>query len=300
MSAPKLFCPQCGFNNPPNSYTCTRCGSWLAATPGEIGADSLLNIRNPHHAGLIALIGPIALFFLPTLLALGLIVSGNWDNLLIIPAMIGAGLFAIFCLTWLVSWLLGRRQITQIRAFLNSDRPVLRWSYTPEEWRQLKEVTWQEEKSDWQLQLGCLTAIFGLVGLLVGAMIGFEEGLTELFLNGFGGAGIGVMVGIAIGMAVASSNYVASRWSYHRVEPGLVALAPHEIYANDVYFHGDGDSAYIQQATLTQDNPPQLLIELRVPPKPRAPLDEEWYITVPPRLVAAVEAILPRLTAGRR
>ncbi len=291
MSTPKLLCPQCGFNNPPNSYACTRCGSWLAAIPGETG----LKIRNPHHAGLIALIGPIALFFWPALLALGLIISGNGDNLLIIPAMIGAGLFAIFCLTWIVSWLLGRRQITQIRAFLNSDRPVLRWNYTPEEWRQLKEITWQEEKGDWQLQLGCLTAIFGLVGLLVGAMIGFEEGLTELFLNGFGGAGIGVTVGGAIGVAVASSNYVASRWSYHRVEPGPVALAPHEIYANDVYFRGDGDSAYIRQATLTQDNPPQLRLELQLPPKPRAPRNEEWEITVPPRLMAAVEAILPRL-----
>lgn len=244
----------------------------------------------------------VGLLVAPTLVLLALVSLGYGDVALLIPTIILAGLLALFVIVWVVTWLLGLRQLSQIRAFLASNRPLLRWSYTLDEWRELREAAWQEQQGDWRIQLGCLTAIFGLVGLLVSAMVGFDEGLEEAILYGLAGGAGGLLFGGLLGGAVAGGNRVAARAAYRQTEPGLVALAPHEIYANDQYFRGNGQTTYLKRASFLPaepDIPPRLLLELKVPPKPRSSSDEVWEVMVPSRLVQAVEAIVPQLNNAR-
>ncbi len=245
----------------------------------------------------------VGLLVVPVLLLWALVSLDFGNFALLIPTIILTGLLAIFVIAWVVAWLGGLRQLGQIRTFLASDRPLLRWSYTPEEWREIKEVAWQEEQGDWRIQLGCLIAIFGLIGLLVGAMVGFDEGLEEAIIYGLASGAGGLLFGGLVGGAVASGNHVAARAAYRQTEPGLVALALHEVYANDQYFRGNGQTTYLKRASLLPaepDIPPRLLLELKVPPRPRSSSDQVWEVVVPPRLVQTVEAVIPQLNPKRR
>jgi len=259
--------------------------------------ESSVKIRNPHQRALTSGWMFIALSSLLALLALGLaLLGGQRDQILMAPALVGAGVFAILGLALCLTWLLGWRHVRRIRAFLASDRPLLRWRYTAEEWQTIKEAAWQEERSDWQVQLGCLTALFGLIGLLVGVMIGAEEGTGQAIFAGVTGLILGLLVGGVIGAVVASSNHLAIRQEYARPEPGQVALARHELYANDQYFQGDGHASYIRQATLQAGDPAVLQIDLQTTPRSRTSGQEEWLIVVPSRLLQDVKAVIPSLT----
>jgi hypothetical protein len=78
---------------------------------------------------------------------------GGWEDLFIVPAIISGGLTLLFGLIGLGTWLYGFWQVHKIKEFLTSGRPLVQWTYTPEEWQELKEANWQEEQGDWQLQL---------------------------------------------------------------------------------------------------------------------------------------------------
>ncbi len=254
--------------------------------------------KNPYRRGLTPLIGLTGLFLLAAVLTRSF--ADGQDGFLLPLSWISLAMSGFFGLLTLSVWLLGARQLRQIRAFLASGRPLLRWDYTPEEWRTLKEAVWQEQQGDWRIQFGCLTFLFGLVGLLVGAMLGAQEGFSEAVSRGLSGLALGAASGVVLGAAVAGGNYVAARSAYRQPEPDPVALAPHEIYANGDYFHGDGVYSFIERADLERGDPTVLRLELRMPARPRMPNEEEWQIVVPPRMIEAVENILPTLARGQR
>ena len=242
------------------------------------------------------------LLLFPVLAMLGVVFSGYTDIWLIIPTIILTGLLILFGIAWVAAWVSGQWQLGRIRAFLTSNRPLLRWTYSPEEWQEIRDAAWQEQQGDWRVQLGCMTVIFGLIGLLIGGMIGLDEGLEEAVLYGLAGGFGGLLLGGVLGGAVAAGNYLAVRSAYRRTEPALVALAPHEIYANDQYFRGDGYSTYVKQARMLPAEPGiphRLVLELKVPPKPRSPRDETWEVVVPSRLVKEVEDVIPRLNENK-
>ena len=264
---------------------------------------SLPNLRNPQRSSLLSLGVMIGLLFVPALVLLGMVSRADNQVILLIPTIIVAGLLALLVIAWLVAWGQGRRQLGQIKAFLISQRPLLRWRYTPEEWHEIREATWQEQHGDWRVQLGCMTFLFSLVGLLVGGAVGADEGLPEAITYGLTGGLGGLLLGALLGGVIAAGNYLAAWSAYRQTEPGIVALAPHEIYANAQYFRGNGSSTYLKRARLLPAEPgipPRLLVELKVPPKPRAPRDEEWEIVVPSRLVETVKTIMPQLNPPRR
>lgn len=250
--------------------------------------------KNPYRRGLLAVAGVTGLFLLIALASTGLTLGG-WEDLFIVPAIISGGLTLLFGLIGLGTWLYGFWQVHKIKEFLTSGRPLVQWTYTPEEWQELKEANWQEEQGDWQLQLGCLTVIFALAGLLTGAMIGGDEGLAEAFTGGLIGGGIGALLGGLIGAVVAGFNHLAVRQAYQQIEPGEVALAPDELYVNEDYFKGNGDSSYIKHTELQPGTPTLLQITVRVPLRPRGPSEETWVVVVPPRMIERVKAILPSL-----
>ena len=189
MSADQLTCPECNSPVSDQLNLCSNCGARLnigfsRTEPTYFSPnypdDLAVKIRNPNQQSLVALGVMTGLLLWPVLALLGIVVGGYAEIFLIIPTIVLAGLLILFAIAWAVSWLAGKRRIRQIRAFLTSTRPLLRWTYTPEEWRELKEAGWQDTKGDWMTQLGCLTFLFGLIGLLIGAMIGGDEGLEEM------------------------------------------------------------------------------------------------------------------------
>jgi hypothetical protein len=95
-----------------------------------------------------------------------------------------AGAFAaLWILVLVITWLMGLRQMSLVRRFLASDRPLVRWTYTFPEWEALKEARKEETQGDWKLALGGLTVIMALAGGLTGALIGFDEGVGEGILG---------------------------------------------------------------------------------------------------------------------
>jgi predicted lipid-binding transport protein (Tim44 family) len=194
---------------------------------------------------------------------------------------------------------LGFFQIKRIKAFLESDRPLVRWTYSETEWKQYKEIIWQGEVGDWKVQFGCLTFLLALAGMLAGMMIGLDEGFLESLTTGLVGLLLGGLFGATIGALVAGGNFWGARQAYRQSEPGQVALGANEIYANGDYFKGNGESGYIREAKIHRGNPTTLEVQLVVPPRPRMPGEEQWSIMIPSKWIERVEEILPDLEESR-
>lgn len=254
-------------------------------------------LPNPHQRALTTLGGIVALALLACVLILGLsaatIANPAW-------VWIGVVVLAIFGLMWLSIWLLGWLQVRRSAAFLASERPLLRWTYSAAEWQQFKEAIWQDEKEDWKVQLGCLTILLALAGLLTGVMIGLDEGGLEAVVNGAIGALLGGLVGFVLGALVAGGNYWGARQAYRQPQPGQVALGVGEIYANGAYFRADGVKYFVQAADLQRGNPSTLQFQLIFPPRPRMPLDEQWLLPVPAPVVDDVEEILSQVVNSQQ
>ena len=256
-------------------------------------------IDNPYVPALATLGALTGLFFLPALVTAVLIARGAFDQPAMPFLLVGSGLFILFAMVLLIVWVIGRVKVRQMEAFLSSERPLVRWQYTPAEWQAISEARWEDEKEDWKPQLGCMSGLFGLIGLLTGLLLGMEEGLWEAVVAGLGGAALGAAIGALIGAAVAASSHLSARKAYRNPVPGLVALAPHEVLANGDYFRGNGIHRYIQSAQFLPDDPGQLAVQIWAP-KIKGPAEEEWLIAVPPHHRKTVEAILPRLTASNQ
>jgi hypothetical protein len=256
------------------------------------------SIKNPYSAAFPPLWGLVGLSFLSALITVIMVLRDEGNQPVMPFLLVATGLFFLSGLTLLITWSLGQIKARQMNAFLHSARPLLRWSYTPEEWRPIRETRWQEEREDWRVQLGCLTLLFGVVGLLTGLLIGAEEGLMEAIEGSMAGTLLGGAVGGLIGGAVAGGNHLAARKAYRQATPEEVALAPHEILANGEYFKGDGTYRYIQRAHLEPGSPPRLVVKTWSP-RLRGSSEEEWVIVVPPRLAEEVAAILPQMVLTR-
>ncbi len=251
------------------------------------------NFKSPLQRTFLPVLGLVGLFLVITLIAYGLFLLGVIDQ---VYARISFIFLFFWSLVTVIAWLVGRNQIRQAKAFLNSDRVLMAWDYTPAEWRQIREETWQEERGDWKVQFGCLAFLLGLAGLLTGLMVGFEEGVAEAITGGLIGGLAGGLGGVVIGAVVAGGNHLAVKMAYRESAPGQVALAPHEIYAIGGYFKGDGANSFIESAELMRGSPNRLKLEIRTPPRLRESGEEEWTILVPARLVEDVKRILPDLT----
>ncbi len=250
------------------------------------------HLRNPHERAIVTVAGLAGLSLLVVLAAWGLSTAGLVAQALV---WIGVVFFALLTLTLIAVWMLGARQAGRARAFLEGERPLVRWTYTAGEWRQLKETLWAEEKGDWKLQWGCLALLLGAAGLLTGVMIGLDEGGLAVVASGAVGLALGGLAGAVIGGFVAGGNYFGARRAYRRAEPGMVALGVDEVYASDDYFRGDGDDSYIRAAVVRPGRPATLELQLIQPPRPRMPREETWVIPLPEPVIGKVEAILPIL-----
>lgn len=255
---------------------------------------SLPKIRNPYRGAVLALSVLCSALGLPAIVGVALAWQRGWRDPWVAPVAIFAGLMVLFGDILLTIWILGRAKAQRIVGFLLSERPLIRWTYSPDEWRRIKEARWEEEKGDWKVQWGCLTALLGIAGLLAGVLIGADEGLVEAIAGAFVGLLIGGVFGAFIGAAVAAGNHLASRHAHQQLTPDPVALAPNEIYANGDYFRGDGKHRYIRHAYIEWGDWPELVIEI-IAPKVRGSPEEEWRVPIPEKQSEAVEQILAAL-----
>jgi hypothetical protein len=258
-------------------------------------------IPNPYRESFPALLGLVALTLF---LAIGggiMVALGRWDAGLIVPVSIPLALFGLLLL---IVWLLGESQRRRAAAFLASDRPLVRWTYTPQEWQEITDEKWEEVKGDWKLTAGCLTGLFGLVGLLVGLMIAaddisshqpFLEIAIELIPGGLIGTALGALVGVLIGLPVAGGNFLAARKLHRRSLPGQVAVASTEFYVNGHYFEANG--ATIQGVDFQPGRPAILTISTYYW-RFRRPPEDEWVIVVPRRMVEQVREVIPQIAVS--
>lgn len=242
-------------------------------------------LQNPHLDALIT-IGAITIFgFIASLVTWGLSVVDLIKTWFFCVSLI---FFGICALIWLIILLIGARRKKQIKAFLSSDRPLIRWTYSESEWALIKEKNWREEYQDWKLQWGCLSLLFAAAGGLTGAMLGWGEGLGAILIRSIIGLLVGVGLGLFLGGAVAGGNHLASRIAYRRKQPVEVALAPGEIFTGYDYFRADGRFRVVKNVELKRGEPDVLIFTLVFPPRPRMPLEETWAVPVPPDLVEKV------------
>jgi len=103
------------------------------------------HLRNPHQRALITMAGLVSLSLLVTLATWGLSMAGLVEHTLI---WIGMAFFTLLALALITVWVLGALQTRRARAFLESERPLVRWTYSEEELRQLKETLWKDEKDE--------------------------------------------------------------------------------------------------------------------------------------------------------
>ncbi|MBN1248219.1 MAG: hypothetical protein JXC32_11215 [Anaerolineae bacterium] len=248
-------------------------------------------IPHPHHRGMVVIAGLVLLSLIPILAGIGLVLTdqSGYGTALI---FIGGLLLFIFGVSLAVAWWSGRREIDRIRDFLASDRPLIRWTYGPEIWADIQAARWMAQLGDARLQLGCLAAMFAVVGLLTGGLIGADEGVRELLLGGLMGAGGGALVGLAIGGTIAGASRLGARRALGQ-GPETVALGRDEIYANGQYFRGDGDATYIVAARIESEEAFMILaVDLQMPRRPRMPETQTWEIAVPPEARREVTSLV--------
>jgi heme A synthase len=258
-------------------------------------------IPNPYRDGFPALLGLVALTLILAVSGGIMVALGKWEASLMVPVSIP---FVLFGLLLLIVWLLGELQRRRIVAFLASDRPLVRWTYTSAEWREIMDVKWEDEKGDWRIMWGCLTGLFGLVGLLVGLALAAGEtsfsppildAIIEIVPGGLIGMALGALVGAAIGLAVAGGNYLALRRMHGRSAPGQVALGATEFYANGEYFRANGD---IIRGVDFQRGTSAILTISTYMIRFRRPSEEEWVIVVPRRMVELVQEVIPQIVGS--
>lgn len=174
----------------------------------------------------------------------------------------------------------------RMRAFLESTRPMLRWTYDPETWETVRRRAWAERSTDWPLQFGCLFLLCSGIGILVGVSAG-----AYVLLWSAGG----ILFGLLLGATVAALWHLVSRLAHERSasEPGEVALAPGEVFFDGLYLRVDGRNRILRSVEIREEEGLRLLVSVFKYGK-RVHAAE---VPIPPRLLAAVEAALPALRA---
>ncbi|MBN1285617.1 MAG: hypothetical protein JXB47_09480 [Anaerolineae bacterium] len=199
----------------------------------------------------------------------------------------------ILLLTQGVIWLMVRNQAAQAKEFLNSSRPLLRWTYTPAEWHDLQEAARRETEGEWKVQCGCMTLLLGAAGALVG-VLGAMEGQFDFWAP----TAIGVLAGGVLGGAVAWGNVTAAHKNY-QTPPGTVALGETEIYWNGQYFRTGGNRIETVKFYAAEG---RLVIDFCLNEWWRRPPNRcmTWEIATPDRLEQEVRAILPLIKSSNR
>lgn len=312
-------CPHCNALQPPEARFCRACGKSLpketpapeesAPTPvapvepaapataqseapsSQIPPEVFEYLRLKQRSCTFQIISILALTVAP--LAAGVIfnVSAGEDPFPPFPPFILFAAVAFFGSIIIVST---SPDPYKAMAFLQSDRPLVVWVYTPEEWQQARRYFYAKSRD--QTDYGCGIASLGLLGLLFGFVVGGSE------YNAAGGVLTSIVIGVLIGGVLALPGYLYYRRIFSSLRrpqpPACVALGKTELFYEKIYW--DTKEFPIEAITLKPGPPPFLLIEIVYRRKPtrydRLRVSQmPNRILVPPRMASAVEAALPQI-----
>ncbi len=294
MSSPPRFCPHCGAPQEPGAVRCRACDRPLkmpAMTPVQAPAPPTVPVFRPVGAEA----WPV-LWSLVGLCVLGIIIAilTGVEELSYALGMVGLTIL----LTQVVLWLAGRSNARHGAEFLGSNRPLVRWVYTPEEWQQVRSLFYEKAQTD-QPPLGCLPILFGGIGLLSGFFIGLEEGFPEGFMAMLIALGVGALFGGVMILPVKLINYRAAQNIMRASPPATVALGSHELFYERIYFDARVHQLKSIRLRERKRTMPHLEID-RFVSRYSLVIHFPTTIFVPPRMLPEVQEALPRIVAAAR
>jgi len=240
-------------------------------------------MKKPKHPYLSGLLGwsVITLFFCtPALIRL----LGFWQDLPLIVLLI-PGL--IFMIILVITWLIGIIELNLATDFLNSERPLIKWTYTKENWLKMKDLELQESLGDPRLAFWALTILFSIVGLLVGLM-GIDD--INFLVITLIGAAFGMVLGGIVSLSILITNIIAEREKTE--EPGQVAIGETEILSSNRYVKFRGKYNILKDVTFKKGSPSKLVFAILCW-GPRRRRLEKWSILIPSHLEEQVKTLLP-------
>ncbi|ABQ88916.1 zinc ribbon domain-containing protein [Roseiflexus sp. RS-1] len=294
------FCRSCGRLLPEESFARERFAPALAQPPSsqvspEIRAYAQ-SFRQPS-AGTSLTLGALAALCI--VVGTGAAAMSGESACLFAPGMIGITFLFAALFFWVGGWNNRRRGAE----FLQSDRVLVAWVYTPEEWQQVRQYFYERVRSD-SPPYGCLPILFGGIGFLVGVMAGMTDSrdLVEAAVSVL----VGTLTGAIAGGVLILPVYLINWFSIERMRrpspPACVALGRNELFYERVYLDADRhpiDAIFLKQRPLPH---------LKVVRHQAGGRTERMSVTslfpsiilIPPRMIPAVEQMIPQIIAYRQ
>jgi hypothetical protein len=297
QSSEARFCRSCGRLLPEESFARERFAPALAQPPSsqvspEIRAYAQ-SFRQPSAEASLTL-GALAALWI--VVGTGAAAISGESAPLFALGMIGI----TFLFTALFLWVGGWNNRRRGAEFLQSDRVLVAWVYTPEEWQQVRQYFYEQMRSD-SPPYGCLPILFGGVGFLVGLMIGMTDSgeLVEAAASVLVGTLIGAIVGGVLILPVYLINHFAIERMRRPSPPACVALGRNELFYERVYLDANRhpiDAIFLKQRPL----PHLKVVRHRAGGRTERMSVTSLFpsiILIPSRMIPAVEATIPQIIA---
>jgi hypothetical protein len=295
LSPEARFCRSCGRLLPEESFF----GERLTPTPvqplsfqasPEIRAYAQ-SFRQPS-AGTSLTLGALAALCI--VVGTGAAAMSGESACLFAPGMIGITFLFAALFIWVGGWNNRRRGAE----FLQSDRVLVAWVYTPEEWQQVRQYFYERVRSD-SPPYGCLPILFGGIGFLVGVMAGMTDSrdVVEAAASVLVGTLAGALAGGVLILPVYLINWFSIEHMRRPSPPACVALGRNELFYERVYLDARWhpiDAIFLKQRPL-----PHLEV-VRHQAGRFTSLSVYLFpsiILIPPRMISAVEETIPQIAA---
>ena len=291
------FCRSCGRLLPEESFARERFAPALAQPPSsqvspEIRAYAQ-SFRQPSAEASLTL-GALAALWI--VVGTGTAAISGESAPLFALGMIGI----TFLFTALFLWVGGWNNRRRGAEFLQSDRVLVAWVYTPEEWQQVRQYFYEHMRSD-SPPYGCLPILFGGIGFLVGVMAGMTDSrdVVEAAASVLVGTLAGTLAGGVLILPVYLINWFSTEHMRRPSPPACVALGRNELFYERVYLDArlhPIDAIFLKQRPL---------LHLKVV-RHRADsyigrISVTYFfpsiILIPPRMISAVEETIPQIAA---
>jgi hypothetical protein len=297
QSSEARFCRSCGTLLPEESFARERSALALTQPPSSQASPEIRayaqSFRQPS-AGTSLTLGALAALCI--VVGMGAAAISGETAYLFASGMIGI----TFLIAALILGVEGRNNQHRGSEFLQSDRVLVAWVYTPEEWQQVRQYFYEHMRSD-HPPYGCLPILFGGIGFLVGLMMGMTDSreLVEAAASVLVGTLAGAVGGGVLILPVYLINQSTIERMRHPTPPACVALGRNELFYERVYLDArlhPIDAIFLKQRPLPH---------LKVVRHQAGGRTERMSVTslfpsiilIPPRMIPAVEQMIPQIIA---
>lgn len=294
------FCRSCGRLLPEESFAGERFAPALAQPPSSQASPEICayaqSFRQPYAEASLTL---GALAALCIVVGTGAAAISGESACLFASGMIGITFLFAALFLWVGGWNNRHRGAE----FLQSDRVLVAWVYTPEEWQQVRQYFYEHMRSD-SPPYGCLPILFGGVGFLVGLMIGMTD--SGELVEAAASVLVGTLIGAIVGGVLILPVYLINHFTIERMRrpspPACVALGRNELFYERVYL--DADRHPIDAIFLKQRPLPHLKVVRHQAGGRTGSMSVTYLfpsiILIPSRMISAVEATIPQIIAYRQ